>query len=80
MGFFGGDNEPTPAEQLANDQLEMQKAELESKKQSLYNTRLDIIKGQGRETWTPDTQKKAQPKQQKPNPYLPGDYYRYNKE
>jgi hypothetical protein len=61
MGFFGGDNDsqPSQAEQLAEEQLQMNKAELENKKQSLYQTRLDIIKGQGGQTWTPDMNKRA---------------------
>lgn len=61
MGFFGGDNDngPTHAEQLADEQLQMNKAELETKKQNLYQTRLDIIKGQGGESWTPDRNKRA---------------------
>ena len=40
-----------------SDQLEQQNrqamAEIEQKKQSLYQTRLDIIKGQGQQSWTP---------------------------
>jgi hypothetical protein len=61
MGFFGGDNdrEPSEAETLAQEQLETNKAELEAKKQSLYQSRLDIIKGQGKEQWTPDMNKRA---------------------
>lgn len=60
MGFLGGDNdEPSRGEQLAEEQLQMNKAELEAKKQSLYQTRLDIIKGQGGETWSADRNKRA---------------------
>lgn len=57
MGFLGGDN--SQAEDLANQQLALNKAELEAKKQNLYQTRLDIIKGQGGEIWTPDRNKRA---------------------
>jgi|GEM_PF-5580117 hypothetical protein len=63
MGFFGGDNDnddgQSQADQLASEQLSMNKAELEAKKQSLYQTRLDIIKGEGRQVWTPDYNAKA---------------------
>lgn len=66
MGFFGGDNDndspgQSHAEQLADQQLQMNKAELENKKQNLYDTRLDIIKGQGGESWVPDRNKRARP-------------------
>lgn len=54
MGFLGGDNEPSRGEQIADEQLQENKAELEAKKQSLYQTRLDIIKGQGSQTWEPN--------------------------
>jgi len=56
MGFLGGDNEPSRGEQLVDEQIQTNKAELEAKKQSLYKTRLDIIKSQGKENWTPDPQ------------------------
>jgi hypothetical protein len=59
MGFLGGDNEPSRGEQLADEQLQMNKAELEAKKESLYQTRLDIIKGQGAQQWEPDKNKRA---------------------
>lgn len=55
MGFFGSDNdEPSRAEELAQQQIELNQAELEQKRQHLYQTRLDIIKGQGAQTFTPD--------------------------
>lgn len=54
MGFLGGDNEPSRGEELASEQIEANKQELANKKQSLYQTRLDIIKSQGRESWTPN--------------------------
>jgi hypothetical protein len=59
MGFLGGDNEPSRGEELADQQLRQNQAELESKKQNLYQTRLDIIKGQGKEVWTPDMNRRA---------------------
>lgn len=54
MGFFGGDNEPTRGEELAQQQIELNQAELEAKRENLYKTRLDIIKGQGAQSFTPD--------------------------
>jgi hypothetical protein len=59
MGFLGGDNEPSRGEQLADEQLNMNKAELEAKKQSLFQTRLDIIKGQGGQSWVADKSPKS---------------------
>lgn len=35
------------------DQNRLQMAEIERRKQSLFQTRLDIIKGQGQQSWTP---------------------------
>ena len=58
MGFFGGDNDrsnqPSESERLAAQQIQENRAELETKKRSLYQTRLDIIKGQGAPIWTPN--------------------------
>lgn len=55
MGFFGGgDDSPTRGEELAQQQLELNQQELEQKRQHLYRERLDIIKGQGGEQWSPD--------------------------
>ncbi len=55
MGFFGddSDNSPTRGDQLLEEQINQNKAELEAKRQSLFQTRLDIIKGQGGQIWTP---------------------------
>ncbi len=55
MGFLGGDNdnEPTRADELVQEQLESNKAEIESKRNRLYQARLGIIKGQGTQQWTP---------------------------
>ena len=56
MGFLSGDddNQPSQSEQLLNQQIQQNRAELERKKQDLYKTRLDIIKGQGGQNWTPE--------------------------
>lgn len=55
MGFLGGDNDPNSGtNDLLDEELKFNKSELEAKKQSLYQTRLDIIKGQGQQVWTPD--------------------------
>jgi hypothetical protein len=53
MGLFGN-NEPSQTEELLNQQNEEAKAELEQKKQSLYQTRLDLIKSNGGQSWTPN--------------------------
>lgn len=57
MGFLGGDNdspEPSRSEELANKQFDINQKEIEEKRRSLFQQRLDIIKGQGTETWTPN--------------------------
>ncbi len=38
-------------EALVDQQLQQNKAELEGKKQSLFKTRLDILRGQGGQNW-----------------------------
>ncbi len=55
MGFFGGDDSDAPSrsEQLAEQQIRQNQAELENKRRNLYDARLDIIKSQGGQTWTP---------------------------
>lgn len=54
MGFFGGDNEP---DNRANDLIEQQMREndiqIEQKRRDLFATRLDVIKAQGAQKWTP---------------------------
>lgn len=47
MGFLSGNSGPSEGEQQADKQLAQNQAELEDKKNSLYQTRLSIIKGQG---------------------------------
>jgi hypothetical protein len=62
MGFFGGDNDTdgqSHADMLADEQYQANQTELAAKKQNLYETRLDIIKGQGAEQWTPDRSRRA---------------------
>lgn len=54
MGLFGGDDEPSQAEQMMEQEIRDNKAELEAKRQNLYQEKLDIIKGQGAEQWSPD--------------------------
>jgi hypothetical protein len=52
MGFFGG-SDSSDTDTLINQQLQANQAELESKRQNLYDERLSIIKGQGGEVWKP---------------------------
>jgi len=58
MGLFGGDDNDNPAQdranQLVEEQINQNKAELEQKRQSLVSQRMNIIKSQGAETWSPD--------------------------
>jgi hypothetical protein len=53
MGFFGGDDK-SDSEKLMEEQFNLNRQELELKKANLYKTRLEIIKGQGAQQWTPD--------------------------
>lgn len=54
MGLFGGDDEASESERLLQEQYDLNRQELELKKANLYKTKLEIIKGQGGESWTPD--------------------------
>lgn len=54
MGFFGSSDNSDRAADLAQQQIELQQAELEQKRQNLYKTKLDIIKGQGAQSFVPD--------------------------
>lgn len=47
------------AESSINKQVEQNKAQIEQQRQELYQTRLDIIKGQGAQSWTPNMNQKA---------------------
>ncbi len=53
MGFFGDDSGQSEASTLMDEQIRANQAELETKRQNLYSERLDIIKGQGNEVWSP---------------------------
>lgn len=53
---MGGDDDGNDAEnQRLQEQIDQQNAELETKRKSLYDERLRIIKSQGAENWTPQT-------------------------
>ena len=56
MGIFGGDasDEQQEANRLVQEQLQSSAADIEAKRQSLYQTRLDIIKGSGGQSFVPD--------------------------
>lgn len=60
MGFFGGggnsgaqDSERSESDALIDQQFKQNQADIETKKRSLYQERLDIIKSQGGQQWTP---------------------------
>lgn len=54
MGFLsGGGGGDSRADSEIDQQITQNKAELDAKKQSLYQTRLDIIKGQGTQSFNP---------------------------
>ena len=60
MGFFGGggnsgaqDNRQSATDELIDRQFKQNQAEIESKRKALYQERLDIIKSQGGQVWTP---------------------------
>lgn len=59
MGFFGGhgnsggqqDTARSASDALIDKQFKQNQAEIEQKKRSLYQQRLDIIKSQGAQEW-----------------------------
>jgi hypothetical protein len=56
MGFFGGGGDAgrrNEADELVTKQFNQNQAEIEARKKSLYQERLDIIKSQGGQTWHP---------------------------
>lgn len=60
MGFFGGggnsgaqDSPRSESDALIDKQFKQNQAEIEAKKKSLYQERLDIIKSQGTQVWKP---------------------------
>ncbi len=61
MGLFGGGNSgaqgQTPSDMLIEQQFQRNQAETEQKKKDIYAERLNIIKSQGGQTWTPDRSK-----------------------
>ena len=54
MGFFGGDETDHSGEDAINRQNALNEQELEAKRQNLFKQRLDIIKSQGAQQFTPD--------------------------
>lgn len=72
MGLFSDGNsgaqEPSETDKLIQKQYAENQAEIERKKKDLYQQRLDIIKGQGGQSWTPN----REPPNKKPSfPHLP---------
>lgn len=60
MGFFGGggnsggqDSGQANSDALITQQFKQNQAEIEAKKKSLYEERLNIIKSQGGQNWHP---------------------------
>lgn len=56
MGFFGGGGNSgaqSESDKLITETWKQNQAEIEQKKKSLYQERLDIIKSQGGQQWTP---------------------------
>ena len=56
MGFFGGGGNSggqSSADALVETQIKNNQAEIEQKKRSLYQERLDIIHGQAGQQWHP---------------------------
>lgn len=51
MGFNSGQSDSS---EMIDEQYQANQLELEEKKANLYKTRLDIIKSQGGQTWSPD--------------------------
>lgn len=53
MGYWGGNNDDE-ANQLIEQQIQTNNAEIEREKQALSERRLNIIKSQGAPNWSPD--------------------------
>lgn len=60
MGFFSGggnsggqDTQRNASDALIDQQFKQNQSEIEQKRKSLYQERLDIIKSQGGQVWTP---------------------------
>lgn len=57
MGIFDGGGDTSDQDQanaLLEEQINQNKAELEQKRKDLVSQRINIIKSQGAEQWTPD--------------------------
>jgi len=53
MGLFGGGDQPdNQANELIEEQMRDNEIQIEQKRRSLYQTRLDVIKAQGAQQWT----------------------------
>lgn len=53
MGFFGSFSNSGEKGKPEEDIYSKNQAEIEKKRKDLYQQRLDIIKGQGGQLWTP---------------------------
>lgn len=81
MGLFGGDsddNTPSRGEQLAEEQINMNRQELENKRRNLYAERLDIIKSQGGQSWTPQRNSIAGKEGGNGKPNFNGEFGRFS--
>ena len=70
MGF-DSENQHTTGQSSSNalieKQIQQNEAELESKRKALFDTRLSIVKSQGKENWgTPTSTKSVNPNPQAP--------------
>ncbi len=54
MGIFSVDAQAPDGSDAMQQQIAMNQAELENKRQNLYKQRLDIIKSQGGQSFVPD--------------------------
>lgn len=53
MGLFSGADDPNnSANDLIEQQMRENEIQIEEKRRNLYQTRLDVIKAQGAQTWT----------------------------
>ena len=69
MGLFGGtSNQPSKSDELIQKQYEENQREIAEKKKALYTERLDIIKSQGGQSFTPKREAPAKSK----NPFNRG--------
>ena len=53
MGFLSSDNSAELQDAMMNQQIQENEAELEQKRDALYQQRLEIIRGQGGQSWSP---------------------------